>query len=235
MDVLKRINLVLFILSLAFVATAQESSDEEYFEDDSADMLEVTIDYLSPYGSLRGSIDRSDLGFSFAFFKQTKSESFSHLGLQVSFFRIGSLSNVISSGGDSFTDVTNSNALTLRFMYRIYAPFYKGRLEPFLETGIGPHMLYTTTSTTFFDEQSSTDFTFEEADFGLSYNISAGTSFLVSGQFLIVAKVGLNGGTATSYLVANNGLQSTFPIDSFRRSTDRINYFTISLGGIYSF
>lgn len=232
------IVLLLVVISTAVSQSRQNSeadSEEVLYQDDNIQILEVTYDIQLPFGDYSRALNRNLNGFTGTYFTQSRSKQYSHLGIQFSIFRIGDLTNTIISGPDQFTDTTTSTALMARFIYRKYAPFYLPKLEPFLEASVGPHLYYTSTNTIFLDAQGGSSLNFDESDFGLSYGILLGTTIHIVDSILGVVKFGFHGGTATSFLVPSEELQTTFPFDSFQNEVEQLGYFSINFGLAYTF
>jgi len=235
------IILISFLIFHSGLSQQRQSSGEleendELVEDENTQIIELTFDLVGPVADFSNSLNKSIYGVTGAFYTQTRSEQYSHYGLQASFYRIGELTNTVTNGVDEpFTDTTSSNAVFVRFLYRRYAPFYLPRVEPFMEVAIGPHVFYTSTNTVFFDEEGSSSLSFDETDFGLSYALTIGTTVQIVDRLLGVIKVGYNGGTATSYLVPNEELQTAYPIDSFVTEVDRPSYFSFNIGAAFLF
>ena len=236
-------QVTLFIVFLLTVShqiwsqTSQGSIEEEEvtYRDDNVQILELTFDFQLPFGDYNRALNRNLTGFTGTYLTQSNSKQYSHLGLLFSFFRLGDLTNTIISGADQFTDTTTSSALMARFVYRHYAPFYLPKIEPFLEASVGPHLYYTSTNTIFLDEQGGSSLNFDESDFGLSYGILIGSTIHLIDDILAVVKFGFHGGTATSFLVPSEELETTFPFDSFQNQVEQLGYFSINFGLAYTF
>lgn len=214
---------------------AQEERAEEEIAEESVSLLEVTADLLYPNLKYGQAVDNNILGFSGALLFKTKSKTYGLAGIEASYYSMGSLTNTILSGGDQFTDFTRSNYASIKFLYRLYAPFYTARIEPFLEAGLGPHLFYTMTTTTFFDDESSSNIVVDEAALGLSYGLAVGATVAIQDQFFALIKLGIKGGTATRFLYPQNEVTSQYPIDNFQLSNDPLSILQLSLGVSYSF
>lgn len=215
------------------VRLSQDDLSEDMDED--VRLAEATLDFIIPTLSYGSVVERNSVGFTGALLIRTKSKNYNLAGIDASYFSLGSLSNTISSQGEQFTDFTRSNYASVRFLYRMYAPFYTARIEPFLEAGLGPQIFYTMTTTTFFDEQSSSNIVVEEISLGLTYGLSAGATIALTDNVFGLIKVGMRGGTATGFLVPRERLSSEYPIDNFDFTNDPLSSLQVSLGVSYSF
>lgn len=206
---------------------------EEVIEDVS--LFEFTLDGIVPLGNFGTNLDKNLTGYTVTYLNQREAKSYSFYGIQMSRYGLGALSGTISSSGVAFTDRTNSVMVSLHGLYRQFTPFYLKRIEPFFELAIGPQFLYTGTSTTFFDDNSSTEYNFEETDFGLSYGIGVGATIKVVPQFFVLVKAHYFGGTSVNYLLPSETLQTEFPADSFRLRSSQLNYIKLQIGLTYSY
>ena|GEM_PF-2704717 len=202
---------------------------------DSVRLLELTAELNFPNLGFGRAVNINTVGFSGTFLTRAKSKSYALAGLDVNYFSLGSLSNTILSQGAQFTDFTRSNYISARFLYRVYAPFFTSRIEPFIEAGLGPQIFYTMTTTTFLDEQGSSNIIVDESALGLTYGLAVGATVAVQDQFFAIIKLGLRGGTATNFLHPRDSLSSEYPIDNFDLSNDALSLIHISLGISYSF
>jgi hypothetical protein len=232
------IAVILLAISELLSQTRQSSGGPDSLEiviNEDVRIIELTFDAVLPYSGFKRSLNKNLVGFTAAYYAQSNSKQYAHLGLLFSLYRIDELSNTILNGFDQFMDTTTSSAFMARFIYRQYAPFYYKGLEPFVEASVGPHVFYTSTNTIFLDAQGGSSFTFDESDLGLSYGVAVGSTIYVIENILGVVKFGFHGGTSTSFLVAERGLTTLYPIDSFITQVDRVGYFSINLGLEYTF
>lgn len=232
--------IVLSILSTSDILSqsrqlSRGSDSLEIITNEDVKILELTFDALLPYSDFKRSLNKNVLGFTAAYYAQSDSKQYAHFGLLFSLYKLDELTNTIINGFDQFTDTTTSSSFMARFIYRQYAPFYYKGLEPYIEASVGPHVFYTSTNTIFLDDEGGSSFTFDESDLGLSYGIAVGTTIYLIDNILGVVKFGFHGGTSTSYLVAEQGLTTLYPIDSFVTEVDRVGYFSINLGLEYTF
>ncbi len=229
--------LLLVVLCLAItevIGQEVEVEGEETYNED-VSMVEFTIDRLLLQNTFKNNIGRNLTGFSVSLLNQRSAPGYSFFGLNVNFVSIGSLSGTVNSGFDSFNDDTGSNFISALFIYRHYLPLYFKSIEPFFEVGIGPQFLYTSTTTTFFDSQGTSEINFEESDFGLAYGLDIGVTVKIVNQLFALVKFGFYGGTATTYLVPQEEVTTNFPVDSFDTRTSQTNYLKLQVGLAYAF
>jgi len=231
------------IVGLSYFSTdliAQEVEEEETTAEtteevnEDVNLFELTFDGLFPLGNFGGNLDKNLTGWTVTYLNQRSSKSYSFFGLQFSRYGIGSLSGLVNSNGLEFSDLTKSVMVSMHGLYRQFTPFYLKRLEPFFELSFGPQFLYTGTSTTFFDNDS-TEYNFEETSLGISYGIGVGATIKVYPQFFVLVKAHYFGGTSASYLIPSETVQTEFPADSFTLRSSQINYVKVQLGLTYSY
>ncbi len=191
--------------------------------------IEFTLDPTIPLYSFKENLNKNLFGISMAYLRQRKPERFDYFGIQFSYAHIGS----ITESFFDFEDRTSTELMNLKFLYRYFPNFYFWRIEPFVEIGIGPQVIYTVTSTNYFlDDTSSLNF--DESDFGLVYGIGLGFTTYLTGQVFLLTKVNFNNGTAMTYYVPQEYDQG-LPIDNFDPETSAINYINWQLGLTVSF
>jgi len=208
-------------------------AEQEIIEDVS--FVELTFDYLMTTSSFKNNIEKDLYGFTFSYLNQIKSKSYSFFGLQLSRYGLGGRSGTVADRGFTFTDDTQTVYYTLHLLYRYYLPFYYKTVEPYLELGAGPQTIYTRTSTTFLDEGSTSELSFEETSWGFSYGLSVGFTVKFYEQFFAIIKAGYFSSNANTYLVHREELDFVLPADNFDLRNSQLSYFKFQLGAAYSF
>lgn len=217
-------------------AQSSETSDSTTIEVpiEDVNMVELTFDRTFPLGPFGTNIGRDLNGFSARYLNQTKSESYSLIGIQFAFVHIGSLDGTVFDVVN-FTDETSSNIVSLELIYRLYLPYYYKIVEPFVEFGLGPQVFYTSTSTTFLDGSNETDFNFNAADFGFVAHAEVGVTIKLVRNLFATTKFGYTNGIATTYDVPQEELTTEFPLDSFSQLTSQTNNLRFHIGLSYTF
>ena len=220
------LTLLLFTMCFSVVAYGQSGSDED---PRLINFFELSVDPVNPIYSFGERLDKNLLGFSLAYLRQRKKTRLDYFGAQLSYTHVGSISA-------SFFDAdirTSTELINLKFLYRYFPDFFFWRIEPFVELGFGPQVIYTLTTNTFFLDDTTT-LVFEESDFGLAYHVGVGFTTHIAGQVFFLSKFNFNGGTSMSYSVPGE-YDSGLPIDNFFSETSSINYINWQLGLTISF
>ncbi len=227
----KVLSIFFFLITSLGYMSAQEIKEVvvDTSVSDNVKLVELSYDLISPTGIFGNNIDRTVSGFSFRYLKQSKSKSYSLLGVQISFTHIGSLDATIQDFID-FNSESRSNFVSAELIYRYYSPYYNKFLEPFVEFGLGPQIFFTGTSITFFDDQGSSDFFFEGNDLGFVAHVDIGTSVKIWNNVFGIVKASYNNGVAATYDVPMNTVVTEFPIDSFNQLTSQTNHFRFHFG-----
>ena len=225
---------LLFYISAVFSQESIENAEKTTVTDTDVQLIEFSLDLVTPTGIFGNNIDGSIGGFSVRYLNQTKSKSYSMLGVQISYTHIGGLSATIQDFVD-FNNDTRSNFISAEFIYRNYLPYYNKFMEPFVEFGIGPQFHYTSTNSTLFDEAGTTDFFFDATDFGFVAHLDIGTTIKVWNTIFVVLKASYYNGVAVTYDVPMEEVVTEFPIDSFNQFTSQTNHFRFHFGIAYGF
>jgi len=235
---------LLLIFTLGSVILQAQSTDENEIEEMEADqeeadtqvgLMEFSFDFVNPTGNFKDYLNKDLGGFSFSIMGQTRSKNYSFFGMHLSRYSLGTLSADINDGGFSYNDRSSTKLWTFQGIFRQYTPFYFKIVEPFVELGLGPQFIYTGTTTTFFDEDSTTEFNFDETGLGMSYSISVGFNCKIVDQVFASVKFGFYGGTSTAYLVPQESVTTEFPINSFSLRSSQLNYLKVQIGAAYAF
>jgi len=197
--------------------------------------VEFDFDFLLTSGSFGTTIDRNLAGFTFSYLNQASSKTYSFFGFQLSRYGVGRRSGVVNSNGFEFSDNTATVFYTLQALYRVYSPFFYKNIEPFVEAALGPQFIYTGTSTTFFDELSTTEYNFEETNFGISYGLSIGLNCKIYDRYSLLLKAGYFSSNAVDFLVPRDDLNFELPVDNFDLRNTQLTYLKLQLGLAYSF
>lgn len=239
--------LALFGLILLLPGTI--SSQEDYVEVEQGDASEPDYEYRGkfadfsylasfPVQTFAEKVDRDLHGFALTYLVERSKTDYNFWGFSLSYNHVGSDSNsfLIGGPGGAFDadERTATNLWSVHFLYRIYPDFYFWRIEPFFEAALGTNMFFTTTNTTYYDENSTTQFDFNQFNAGLSFGINLGFTLQIVDQYFFHTKFGYYSGTATTYLVkADNG--SDIPLLNFNEETTQINHLQLKLGLTYAF
>ena len=219
-------------LCLLCLFASELQSQEEYISEEEIPLVnfaEFTLDPVVPLYSFGDLVDKNLFGFSLAYLRQRKRNRIDYFGGQLSYAHIGS----ITQSFIDFEDRTSSEIINLKFLYRYFPNFFFWRVEPFLELGFGPQVIYTfTTTTSFLDDTASLNF--ESSDFGLAYHACLGFTTHITGQVFFLTKFSFNGGTSMSYYVPGEYV-SGLPFDNFFRETSSVNFIQWQLGLTVSF
>lgn len=227
---MRDIYIIALVIMVPLVMWSQDSDMEQDIAEDIS-FVDFYLDINRPLQEFKKSIAETYIGFSFSYMVQRRVEQYSFFGIQLSYAHYGALSNTVSTQGfEDFNDNTGSNSLGLQFLYRYYTPFFYKTIEPFIEIGLGPQVFYTQTTTTFFDENNSSEVNFEEADLGLLYSVSLGSNIKIYEMVFGIIKFSYQGGSAMSYLVPQDMLSSEIPIDSFDATQSSTQHFSFQLG-----
>ncbi len=233
----------LFVCSFSNPIIAQEEveefTEEDYTEEDyRAKVVEFTIDPVFPVNTFGRVLDRDLFGLSLSYLVERDSDQYDFFGFQLSYTHIGAISNNLivpgQSGQIEISERTGSNFLGAHFIYRYYLPFFFWKVEPFAEASFGTNMFYTSTSTTFYDAEETTDFDVNEFDMGISFGLSTGFTLHLTSQSFIVAKLYYYSGNAISYTIDDEETEE-ISIDNFRNETSQTNHLRLQLGISYTF
>jgi len=235
MNIIKLYLVLLFITAGTVILQSQSTDTDTSYLETGTNLMEITFNLNKPVGTFNNAVDKLLYGATVAFYAQRDAERYSFYGVDITYAHLGSLTNTITSTFDPFEDRTATNFISTQFVYRYYTSFYLASLEPFVEARLGPHIFYTSTSTTFLDGSDETDFVFEETDFGLSYSVAVGASIDFGSSFLGLVKLGYSGGTATTYMTPSESIIQEYPIDNFSKVSSALNYLTANFGIAFSF
>jgi hypothetical protein len=236
--------LVSFFLSSHFLNGQVESSQAGYSDTvmegktSRAKFADICFNALYPINTFGDILQRNLYGFSVAYHVERKNSDYHFWGFQVSYNHLGSDSNTfLGSGPNGVFDIdeyTSTNLWSVHMLYRIYPDFYFWRIEPFFEGALGTNMFITSTNSTFYDVNPSTQFNFNEFNMGLSYGLNVGFTLHIAADFLFISKFGYYSGNNTTYLVdGDNG--SAVPLGNFNAETSQTNSLQLKLGLCYSF
>lgn len=224
--------ILFFSLSICFLTTPISAQDESV---DSIDQ-NILIKYVDfsltpgfPTSTFKDKLDRKMFGCSFTFLKQRDISQMGLLGVQMAYQHLGAVSRIYTD----FEVRTGTNLWNLKMMYRYYPDFFFWRIEPFIEAGFGPQIMYSLTTTTFFTDGAS-DFMFDETNLGLTYMAGFGFTTYLSDGFLFLTKFNIHSSTNMTYL-APREYSSGLPIDNFDLERSAINYFDLHIGISYVF
>lgn len=208
---------------------AQDQEHEQAPENFKVSYFDFTINLSSPIGNFGEKLDRNMIGFSAAYLKQRKDNRLDFFGLQLNYMHLGAIDQVFAE----FEERTGTNLVNLQAVYRYFPNYFFWRIEPFVEAGLGPQLVYSVTTSTFFDDGSS-DLNFEDSDFGLSYYVSIGFTLHIAESVLFVAKTGFNSSTSMTYEVPQEYMGG-LPFENFRPETSPLDFIHNQFGISYIF
>jgi len=219
-----------FLSLIPFGVSAQYDTTSASKEDTRiVNFIEFSVDALNPVYDFGDQLDKNLVGFSINYLRQRKKTRLDYFGVSLSYAHIGSL----TASFIDFEDRTSTEMLNMKFLYRYFPSFYFWRIEPFIELGFGPQLIYTlTTTTSFLDDASSLNF--ENSDFGLAYHAGIGMTAYLVGQVFLHVKFNLNGATSMTYYVPQEYIAG-LPIENFNPETSSINYLAWQFGLTVSF
>lgn len=230
--------LTLAVIPICLGMHAQDTLQYEEEFVPRAKIIEFTLDPLFPVNTFGQVLGEDLFGVSASYLVRRDNDNYDFWGFQFSWAHIGAITNnFVVPAEFGFVEVderTGSNFIGLHGLYRYYPPFFFGKFEPFAEANFGTNLFMTTTSTHFFDETESTDFDWEEFDWGLSFGLSAGFTYQITGQFFFTTKFNYNSGNNITYLVPGEEVEQ-FPIDNFRTQSSQTNYLRWHIGLAFTF
>jgi len=179
--------IVIVVICGSSILKAQEN-DSLAYSDTRAKIFEFTFDPVVPVYTFGRDLDQTLFGLTAAYYWERKNQDYSFWGVQTNWAHIDSDKNTYFNGFEEVEDITSSNFFGIQAMLRYYPNFYFWRIEPFAEVSFGSNFFTTTTTRYFFDEDDSSDFDFNEFDFGLSYGLGVGLTTQIVDQFFLVTK-----------------------------------------------
>ena len=218
---------------LSVSGLAQEADTTEYAPG-KAKTFEFTFDPVKPVYTFGKDLDQTLFGLTAAYYWERKNEDYSFWGVQMNWAHIDSDKNTYFNGLEDVEDITSSNFFGLQAMLRYYPNFFFWKIEPFAEVAFGTNFFMTTTTRYYFDEDESSDFDFNEFDFGLAYGLGVGFTTHIAGQFFIVTKCSFFGGNSVTYQY-KTGTDEIVPLDNFRDETSQTNYIRYQIGVSFTF
>ena len=212
------------------------SQDIDSVEESSikAKIFELTFDPVVPVYTFGRDLDQTLYGLTAAYYWERKNQDYSFWGVQANWAHIDSDRNTYYRGAEEVEDITSSNFFGIQAMLRYYPDFFFWRIEPFAEVSFGTNFFTTTTTRYYFDEDDSSDFDFNEFDFGLSYGLGIGFTTQIVQQFFLVTKCSFYGGNAVTYQF-KDGIDEVVPLDNFQTETSQTNYLRFQIGVSFTF
>jgi hypothetical protein len=203
-------------------------------DDGKINMLEANFIGTQPLGTFGKNVNL-DLfgGFEFRYLRQFRSQSPFFFGFHYHWAPYASATATITELLDNalvdFDYKTYANTQGIHSIVRFYAPFSVWKVEPYIEGIFGGKWMYSATSKTLVDEDTS-DLSTEKSSFTIGYGAAIGSSIVISDDFYLNLRVSYLTGLQSKYLTRNSEDIVSTTAEAFDTKLGLSNMFVYSIG-----